>query len=70
VKQSDRVGRPDVDSFEAAMIREDRQRGFIVAFNFSSDALQECTRFQKQKGKIIKLLTVQEILDQEHVQKM
>jgi hypothetical protein len=25
---------------------------------------KECTRFQKQTGKIIKLLTVQEILDE------
>jgi hypothetical protein len=28
------------------------------------------SRHQKQAGRIIKLLTVQEILDEEHVQKM
>jgi hypothetical protein len=70
VKQMDKVGRPDVDAFEAAMMREERQRGFMVAFGFSSDAFQECARFQKQSGRIIKLLTVQEILDEEHLQKM
>ena len=31
---------------------------------------RECAAFQKRTGRIIKLLTVQEILDEEHVQKM
>ncbi len=34
------------------------------------DAEQECAAFHKRTGRIIKLLTVQEILDEEHVQKM
>lgn len=70
VKQSEKVGRPDIDAFEAAMIREDRQRGFFVAFSYTSDAERECAAFQKKSGRIIKLLTVQEILDEEFVQKM
>lgn len=51
------------------MHREDRQRGFFVAFGFSSDAESECAAFHKKSGRIIKLITVQEILDEEHVQK-
>ena len=47
-----------------------RQRGFFVAFGYSSDAKQECAAFHKRTGRLIKLLTVQEILDEEHVQKM
>ncbi|MBX3403291.1 MAG: restriction endonuclease [Phycisphaeraceae bacterium] len=70
VKQTDRVGRPDIDGFEAVMEREDRQRGFFVAFGYSSDAISECAAFHKRTGRLIKLLTVQEILDEEHVQKM
>ena len=73
VKQSDKVGRPDIDAFEAVMEREGeggRQRGFFVAFGYSRDAEQECAAFHKRTGRIIKLLTVQEILDEEHVQKM
>lgn len=70
VKQKDKVGRPDIDAFEAVMMREDRQRGFFVAFAYSSDAEQECASFYKRSGKIIKLITVQEILDEQHVQKM
>ncbi len=70
VKQTERVGRPDVDAFEAVMAREDRQRGFFVAFSFSSDAEAECAAFFKKTGRVIKLITVQEILDEQHVQKM
>ena len=36
----------------------------------TKDAEQECAAFHKRTGRIIKLLTVQEILDEEHVQKM
>ena len=70
VKQVDKVGRPDVDKFEAVMAREERSRGFFVGFGYTADAVAECAAFQKKTGRIIKLLTVQEILDEEHVQKM
>jgi len=73
VKQTDKVGRPDIDAFQAVMEREGeggRKRGFFVAFGYSHDAVQECAAFHKRTGRIIKLLTVQEILDEEHVQKM
>ncbi len=72
-KQMEKVGRPFIDQFEAVMEREGeggRQRGFFVAFSYSADAEQECARFHKRTGRIIKLITVQEILDEQHVQKM
>jgi hypothetical protein len=47
-----------------------RQRGFFVAFGYTADADRECAAFHKRTGRIIKLLTVQEILDEEYVQKM
>ena len=70
VKQTETVGRPVIDQFCTVMERENRQRGFVVSFGFSRDAFTECNAFQKRTGRIIKLLTVQEILDEEHVQKM
>jgi len=70
VKQMDKVGRPDIDQFEAVMAREDRQRGFFVAFAFSFDAIDECTAFWKRTKRKITLITVQEILDEQHVQKL
>lgn len=70
VKQMEKVGRPDIDQFEAAMEREDRARGFFVAFGFSSDAQQEVANFYKRTKRVIKLITVKEILDEQHVEKM
>ena len=52
------------------MAREDRQRGFFVAFGYTADAEQECAAFHKKSGRIIKLISVQEILNEQHVQKM
>jgi hypothetical protein len=81
VKQTDKVGRPDIDAFEAVMEREgahgrgstelaEVQRGFFVAFGYTRDAERECAAIHKRTGRIIKLLTVQEILNEKHVQKM
>jgi len=70
VKQMDKVGRPDIDQFEAVMAREDRQRGFFVAFAYSSDAEAECAAFHRKTGRMIKLIKVQEILDEQYVQEM
>jgi len=68
VKQKDKAGRPDIDAFEAVMMREDCEKGFFVSFDFSSDALQEIESFFKRSHKVIVALTVQEILD-EHIAK-
>jgi DNA modification methylase len=64
VKQKGKVGRPDIDSFEAVMTREDRTKGFVVSFGYSSDALTEIDRFFRKSGKVIIPLTVREILDE------
>jgi DNA modification methylase len=65
VKQRDKAGRPDIDSFEAVMIRENRQKGFVVAFDFTSDAVREVRRFRQAQGREIVLLTVRELLKME-----
>jgi DNA modification methylase len=65
VKQKDKVGRPDIDSFEAMMMREDCDIGFIVSFDYSSDAMTEIGNFFKRTGKIIRAFTVRDILDEE-----
>jgi len=70
VKQKDKVGRPDVDAFEAVMMREERTKGFFVAFDYSQDALDEISRFFKQTGKAIVALTVKEILDEQIAMKL
>jgi site-specific DNA-methyltransferase (adenine-specific) len=70
VKQKDKVGRPDIDSFEAVMMREDRTKGFFVAFDYSSDAMSEIQSFFKKTGKSIIALTVKDILDEQIAYKL
>jgi adenine-specific DNA-methyltransferase len=70
VKQGDKVGRPDVDMFEAAMIRAKRKKGFFVGFDFSHDALAEIGAFFIAQHTVIVPLTVREILDEQIAQKL
>ncbi|MGI9172511.1 MAG: DNA methyltransferase [Chthoniobacterales bacterium] len=65
VKQTAKVGRPDIDAFEAVLIREERTLGYFVGFAFTGDALFEIDRFQRKEGREIRPLTVREILQEE-----
>jgi hypothetical protein len=65
VKQKDKVGRPDIDAFEAVMMREDCEKGFFVPSDDSPDALTEIDAFFKRSHKVIVALTVKEILDEQ-----
>lgn len=63
VKQKDKAGRPDIDSFEAVMYREDRTKGFFVSFAYTADAETEIRAFMRKSGKEIVGYTVRQILD-------
>ena len=63
VKQMDKVGRPDIDKFEAAMLRAKRKKGFFVSFDYSGDALSEIDNFFRREHVAIVPLTVKDILD-------
>ncbi len=68
VKQKDKVGRPEVDQFETAMRRQGREKGFFVAFGYSSDAEREIARVLREEALEIIPLTVDEILgDEKHL---
>ena len=70
VKQTAKTGRPDIDSFEAMLAREECAKGFFVSFDYTGDALIEISRFFKQTGKVIVALTVREILDEQIAHKL
>jgi len=70
VKQKDIVGRPDIDSFEAVMMREDRNKGFFVSLDYSQGALSEIQSFFKKTGKNIIALTVKDILEEQIAYKL
>lgn len=61
VKQSERVGRGVVDSFETAVRREGKHKGVIVAFSFGRGAYEEVARVRSE-GLEIELLTVRTLL--------
>jgi DNA modification methylase len=61
VKQSEHVGRNVVDNFETALRRAGETAGYIVAFSFTRDAVEETAR-AKHDGFNIRLVKVSEIL--------
>lgn len=70
VKQKDKAGRPDIDAFEAVMMREARAKGFFVSFDFSHDAMTEVDAFFRREHRVIVPLTVHDILEEEIAAKL
>ncbi|MGA7088738.1 MAG: DNA methyltransferase [Candidatus Dormiibacterota bacterium] len=62
VKQSESVGRPVVDSFETAITRANKKRGFVIALSFTRGAHEEVARI-KGSGLDIHLVTVEDLLE-------
>lgn len=70
VKQRPKVGRPDIDQFEAVLMRERRPKGFFVGFDFTEDALHEIDGFFRREKRVIIPLTVRDILQEELAPKL
>lgn len=64
VKQSEHVGRVEVDKFETALRRVKKDKGIIVGFNFTKDAYEEVARVKSTNHLDIKLMTVEEVRKQ------
>jgi len=62
VKQKERVGRPDLDSFETAIRREGKHKGFLVAFSFSRGAIEGSAVARKERGIEIVLVKVEDVV--------
>ena len=67
VKQKDKAGRPDMDSFETAMRRDGRKRGYFISFDFTDDAIREIKRLDKEGEIEIIPITVKELLKKEQI---
>lgn len=63
VKRSDHVGRNVVDNFETAVKRNERNKGYIIAFSFTKGAYEEAARVKAADGIEIVLVTVEDLLD-------
>jgi DNA modification methylase len=63
VKQSESVGRQVVDTFETAIERSGKKKGYLVAFSFTSGAHEESARAAAPgKGVTVELVTVADLL--------
>lgn len=62
VKQSDRVGRPEIDKFETAVERDGDDKGYVVAFSFTKGAYEEAARAKRERGLDIVLVTVGDVV--------
>ncbi len=62
VKQRDKVGRPDVDTFKTAVEREDKHKGFLVAFSFTKGAIDESARLRREGSVEIALVRAEDIV--------
>lgn len=68
VKQSEKVGRPEIDKFANAVRRyfgkTPRPRiGAMIAFSFTKGAYEEAARIKNKEGIILHLITVKDILE-------
>ncbi|MHB9291311.1 hypothetical protein Holit_00385 [Hollandina sp. SP2] len=73
VKRQDNIGRNVIDNFVAAVQRFDKVLlekniaakkpiGYIIAFSFGKGAVEEVARLKNKEDRIIKLVTVEEIV--------
>jgi DNA modification methylase len=65
VKQKETVGRPDIDSFFAAVKRDKRKRGFFAAFSFADTARKEAERLWMEEHVMIQCVTVKQLIDRD-----
>lgn len=63
VKRTDQIGRPEIDNFEVAMKRDNRNKGIVIGFDFSRDALKEIRRAEREEGLLIEPKTVNQIVE-------
>jgi DNA modification methylase len=65
VKQVDKAGRPDIDNFQTAIRRDKRTKGYFVAFDFSTDAIKEIKRLDREGEIEVIPITVKQLLHME-----
>jgi DNA modification methylase len=70
VKQKEKAGRPEIQAFCGVMTNRNLKKGFFVSFDFTQEAIVEAGEFFKETGRIIILLTVKEILEEQLAMKL
>jgi len=62
VKQSDHIGRPEIQKFQSAVRAEKKNKGYFFAFSFSKPAYEEVARCKQEEGIEIELWQVQHLV--------
>ncbi len=63
VKQSERVGRAVVDTFQTAVARAGKHRGYLIAFSFTRGAKEEAARAKAETGIEITLVEAKTLVE-------
>jgi SAM-dependent methyltransferase len=62
VKQSEHVGRPVIDNFAGVLQREKEKKGMVIAFSFTSGAIDEVARLEREDRIRIELVECRNLL--------
>jgi DNA modification methylase len=62
VKQTDHVGRPVIDNFAGVLQRQKEKRGMVIAFGFTSGAIDEVARLEREDKIKIELVKCAELV--------
>jgi len=63
IKKSEHIGRNVVDNFYAAMLRQGKEKGFLIGISFGAGAVKEVYRMKNSGEADITLLTLQEVME-------
>ncbi len=62
VKQMDHVGRPVIDNFSGVLVREKEKKGMVIAFGFTSGAVDEVARLEREDKINIELVSCADLI--------
>jgi len=67
VKQKDKAGRPDIDSFAHAIDRDERTGGVFVSFDYTRDAVKEIDRLLRRPKRPLRIwpITVDRLIKED-----
>lgn len=63
VRRREKVGRIEIDAFQAAVARTRKHKGYYVAFSYTRDAYAEVARAKREGGPEIALVTVADLVE-------
>lgn len=62
VKQIDHVGRPVIDAFAGVLQREKEKKGMVIAFGFTSGAVDEAARLERENKIKVELVKCADLI--------